>query len=120
MESIVLGLNDGELHNYISDLNMKASPLVEIALDSIVFFQNTTNMKSALTNPYMGVPNERYFFYERFTPPFKEMGVQARLYATYYNIHAQAFEPFIEPWQVEFESSQHENISIVKNKVVSD
>jgi len=28
-------------------LNLKASPLVEIALDSIVFFQNTTNMKSA-------------------------------------------------------------------------
>lgn len=99
---------------------MKPSPLIEVVLDNIVFYQNMCKVKQPEINPFMAVPTERYFYYDKFQPPYSEFGVQLRTYATYHNILSQAYEPFIEPWEIDFASSQKNKDSIIKNKLVSN
>ena len=55
----------------------------------------------------------------KFTPPYYEMGVELRLFATYYNILSQAYEPFIEPWELSYEFEQKDKNSIPYNKLES-
>ena len=65
---MVIGLNDGEISNYLSDYDVsKPTPLVEFALDSLILHQNVTDIQD--DNPFMGVPLERYFYFEKFLPP---------------------------------------------------
>ena len=39
--------------------------------------------------------------YKVFKPPFNKLGLEFKLYGTYYNQMSQAFEPFIEPWSLD-------------------
>ena len=45
VDSVILGISDGEIVNYLSEYNMKPSPLIEVVLDNIVFYQNMCNVK---------------------------------------------------------------------------
>lgn len=83
---MIISLNDGEISTFMGDQDVsKPTPLVEFALDSLILHQNITDVQNFDDNPFMGVPNERYFYFQRFLPPYKELGAQVRVFATYYN-----------------------------------
>ena len=119
VESIVLGLSDGEIKNFLGDNKTKSSPLLKFVIDRFIYYANTTDVKKDKFNPFMGVPIERFFYFKKFNPPHHEFGVQMRLFATYYNILSQAYEPFMEPWEMDFVSCQRVKDQGVENKIES-
>ena len=120
IDSIVLCMSDGEIHNYLNEHQMKPSSLIEVVIDNAVAYANICNVYQNEINPFIGVPTERYFFYEHFEPPFQEFGVQLRTYATYFNCLSQAYEPFIEPWDLDLATCQKTHDSALKTKMVSN
>ena len=124
VKSLVLSYSDGDYENFVGEeTSTLPVPLIEFCISELIVDQRNCKVTDKGNNPFMAMTMiefiERYTTLKAILPPFNNLKVSVKLYATYFNQMSQAFEPFIEPWSLDVTMKQNEADSIQDLKIFS-